>query len=439
MEVLIKGLEYAVTQDDERRVLRGASILIKDGVIEDVGDVKGPVDEVIDGSGMVAIPGLINTHSHIPMTLLRGVADDMDLFPWLQEKIWPMESHLRPDHIRAGTALGVLEAVRTGTTTIFDMYFFEDVVAEVLSDLGMRGVLSEAIIDFGTPECKDVDECMALADQFIRKWRDHPLIEPGYGPHAPYTVSPERMREISEKAEENGSTIQIHLAETEREVSDIKEKYGKGAIELAHESGILGDRTVAAHVVWPSQREIALLRETSTLVSHNPVSNLKLASGISPVPDLVEKGVRVSLGTDGPASNNTLDMFETMKVTALIHKVSRKDPKAIPAQMALDMATRIPGDFLRWRIGRICKGYRGDIVLLNVKVPWWVPLHSVVSHLVYSARSTDVEYVLIEGEVILKNGKFTKRDEEDIFAEAERASLDLLEKSGVKSLLKGVE
>ena len=438
MEVLIKGLDYVVTQDDERRVLRGASILIKDGEIEEVGHVGGPADEVIDGRGMIAIPGLINTHSHIPMTLLRGVADDMDLFPWLQEKIWPMESHLRPDHIRAGTTLGVLEAVRTGTTTIFDMYFFEDVVAEVLSRLGMRGVLSEAIIDFGTPECKEVDECMALADRLVRKWRDHPLIEPGYGPHAPYTVSPENMEEISNRAKESGSVIQIHLAETEKEVAEVRDKYGKGPIELAHESGVLGSRTVAAHVVWPSREEISLLRETSTLVSHNPVSNLKLASGISPVPELVSGGVRVSLGTDGPASNNTLDMFETMKVTALIHKVSRRDPKAVPAQMALDMATRIPGDFVRWKVGRICEGYRGDIVLLNVRVPWWVPLHSVVSHLVYSARSTDVRYVLIDGEVILEDGRFTKGDEEEVFAEAEKASLDLLEKSGVGSLLKGV-
>ncbi len=438
MEVLIKGLDYVVTQDDERRVLRGASILIKDGEIEEVGHVGGPADEVIDGRGMIAIPGLINTHSHIPMTLLRGVADDMDLFPWLQEKIWPMESHLRPDHIRAGTTLGVLEAVRTGTTTIFDMYFFEDVVAEVLSRLGMRGVLSEAIIDFGTPECKEVDECMVLADRLVRKWRDHPLIEPGYGPHAPYTVSPENMEEISNRAKESGSVIQIHLAETEKEVAEVRDKYGKGPIELAHESGVLGSRTVAAHVVWPSREEISLLRETSTLVSHNPVSNLKLASGISPVPELVSGGVRVSLGTDGPASNNTLDMFETMKVTALIHKVSRRDPKAVPAQMALDMATRIPGDFVRWKVGRICEGYRGDIVLLNVRVPWWVPLHSVVSHLVYSARSTDVRYVLIDGEVILEDGRFIKGDEEEIFAEAEKASLDLLEKSGVGSLLKGV-
>ncbi len=441
MEVLVKEPEFVVTQDEERRILRRTSILVKDGIIEEIGDVRGPVDEVIDAHGLIAIPGLINTHSHVPMTLLRGVADDMDLFPWLREKIWPMESHLRPDHIKAGTELGVLEAVRTGTTTLFDMYFFEDTVAEVMSRLGMRGVLGEAIIDFGTPECRGGDECLSLADGFVRRWRGHPLIEPGYGPHAPYTVSPERMKEVAERAREFGAVIQIHLAETEREVREIEKEHGIGPIELAHASGVLGDRTVAAHVVWPSGREIALLRETSTLVSHNPVSNLKLASGIAPVPDMVGSDVRVSLGTDGPASNNALDMFETMKITALIHKAAKEDPKVMPAQTVLDMATRIPGDFLspRWRIGRICRGYRGDLILLDVRLPWWTPLHSVVSHLVYSARSTDVRYVLIDGEIILKDGRFMRGKEERILKGAERASLDLLERSGVESLLKGVD
>lgn len=438
MEVLVKDLDYIVTQDDQRRVLRGGSILIKDGIIEEVGDIEEVADEVIDGRGMVAIPGLINTHSHIPMTLLRGIADDMDLFPWLQEKIWPMESNLKPYHIVAGTKLGALEALRTGTTTIFDMYFFEDVIAETLADIGIRGVLGEAIIDFGTPECGDVDECISIADEFVRRWKGHPLIEPGYGPHAPYTVSPERMREISGRAREENAIIQVHLAETKREVEEVKEKYGKRPIELAMESGLLGNRTVAAHVVWPNDEEISILAKTSTLVSHNPVSNLKLASGIAPVHRLVSKGVRVSLGTDGPASNNTLDMFETLKITALLHKAVAGDPKVMPAQQVLDMATRIPGSFLRWKIGRIEKGFRGDLTLLDTKVPWWTPLHSVVSHLVYSARSTDVKYVLVDGEILLRDGRLVKGKEEGITRDAERASIDLLERSGVDSLLKSV-
>ncbi len=439
MEILIRGLRYIVTQDDHRRILKNSSILIKEGIIESVGKADGHADYIVDGRRFIAIPGLINTHAHVPMTLFRGVADDMELFPWLQEKIWPMEANLKPYHIKAGTELGILEAVKTGTTTLFDMYFFEDVIAEVFTKFGVRGVLAEAILDFGTPECKDADTCINIADRFVERWRGHQLIKPGYGPHAPYTVSPERLRCISERASDNNSLIQIHLAETEREVNEVKERTGKRPIDLAMDTGILGPKTIAAHVVWPSEREIELLAQSGVLVSHNPVSNLKLASGFSPVPDMISRGVKVSLGTDGPASNNLMDLMETIKVTALIHKAVKKDPTAMPAQLVFDMATRIPGDLLDWKIGRIEPGFEADIVLLDTKLPWWTPLHSVISHLVYSARSTDVKYVLIRGNLIVENGIFTKKDEDEIMMEAEKASLDLLDKSGVSSMLKSMD
>ena len=439
MEVLLKDLRYIVTQDEDRRVLRGKDILIKEGFIEEIGNIKGPVDEVVDCSEYVAIPGLINTHTHVPMVLFRGVADDMDLFPWLQEKIWPMESKLTPYHIKAGTRLGLLEAVRTGTTTLFDMYFFEGVIAEEFVNFGVRGVLGQAIIDFGTPECSSGEECLKLADNFVSTWiNKNSLVEPSYGPHAPYTVSPERLAEIAGKSSELGVYIQIHLAETRKEVEDLRGKYGRGPIELAHSSGILGDKTVAAHVVWPSYDEMMLLSRSRTLVSHNPVSNLKLASGISPVPDLISLNVIVTLGTDGAASNNTLDMMETMKITAILHKAIKGDPTVVPAQSVLDMATIIPGEFLRWKIGRIVPGYEADIVLLKTRVPWWTPLHSVVSHIVYSARSTDVHYVFIAGKPIIEKGLLSSEREEEIICEAEKASLDLLERSGVSSLLKNM-
>ncbi len=438
MEILIRGLRYIVTQDDRRRILKNSSILIKEGMIESVGKADGHADYIIDGRRFVAVPGLINTHAHVPMTLFRGVADDMELFPWLQKKIWPMEANLKPYHIKAGTELGILEAVKTGTTTLFDMYFFEDAIAEVFTKFGVRGVLAEAILDFGTPECKDADTCINIADRFVERWRGHQLIKPGYGPHAPYTVSPERLRCISERASDNNSLIQIHLAETEREVNEVKERTGKRPIDLAMDAGILGPKTIAAHVVWPSEKEIELLAQSGALVSHNPISNLKLASGFSPVPDMINRGVKVSLGTDGPASNNLMDLMETIKVTALIHKAVKKDPTVMPAQLVFDMATRIPGDLLDWKIGRIEPGYEADIVLLDTKLPWWTPLHSVISHLVYSARSTDVKYVLIKGNLIVENGTFTKKDEDEIMMEAEKASLDLLDKSGVSSMLKSM-
>ncbi|RDD54178.1 MAG: amidohydrolase [Candidatus Korarchaeota archaeon NZ13-K] len=430
MEILIRNVSYLVTQDSERRILRDKDILIKDGVIERIGNFSTAADEVIDGRGMIAIPGLINTHTHIPMTLFRGVADDMPLREWLTEKIWPMEANLRPHHVRAGTELGLLESVRTGTTTIFDMYFFEETIADVFKSFGVRGVLASAILDFGTPECKDFDECLKVADSFVRRWAGDPLILPCYGPHAPYTVSPRGLSEISSRAE-SGSWIQIHASETEGEVKEVSEKYGSTPVKLLHETGVLGRKTVLAHLVWPREDEIPLILNSGSLVSHNPVSNLKLSSGISPVPELLERGIKVALGTDGAASNNTLDMFETMKIAALIHKVRRMDPTVMQAQLVLDMATVIPASHLPWKVGRIQEGYEADIVLLSTKVPWWNPLHSVISNIVYSARSTDVRYVIVKGNLLLRDGLLTVRDEEGIYEEAERSSMDLLERSGV--------
>jgi 5-methylthioadenosine/S-adenosylhomocysteine deaminase len=432
MEILIKRLKFLVTQDDDRRILRDKDILIKEGVIEKIGDLHESADEVIDGRDLVAIPGLINTHTHIPMTLFRGVADDIPLFPWLSEKIWPMEANLRPHHIRAGTELGILESVRTGTTTIFDMYFFEDVIAEVFREFGVRGVLASAIIDFGTPECKNFEECLKIADSFVSRWMNDPLILPCYGPHAPYTVSQSNLIGIASRA---GAWIQIHVSETEGEVKEIKGKYGKSPVKLIEEAGILGKRTVLAHLVWPDSEDLHIIARSGSLVSHNPVSNLKLSSGIAPVPEMIERGVRVSLGTDGAASNNSLDMFETMKTASIIQKVRKMDPTVMPAQLILDMATRIPAEYLPWKIGRIVEGYEADIVLLNTKVPWWNPLHSVISHLVYSAKSTDVKYVLVKGKILLHDGSFRIKEEEKIYEEAEKSSIDLLERSGVTSML----
>lgn len=429
MEILLKGVSYLVTQDSERRILRDKDVLIKEGIIESIGNLSVSVDEIIDGKGLVAIPGLINTHTHIPMTLFRGVADDMPLRAWLGEKIWPMEANLRPHHIRAGTELGLLESLRTGTTTLFDMYFFEDTIAEIFKEFGVRGVLASAIIDFGTPECKDFIDCLKLADSFVRRWANDPLIIPCYGPHAPYTVSLEGLAEISSRGSD--FCIQIHASETESEVREVIERYGKTPVKLIHETGLLSRRTVLAHLVWPKNDEISLISESGALVSHNPVSNLKLSSGIAPIPEILERGVKVSLGTDGAASNNTLDMFETMKIAALIHKARRMDPTVMPAQLILDMATVIPASYLPWKIGSIREGYEADVVLLNTRVPWWNPLHSVISNLVYSARSTDVRHVIVKGKLLIQDGKLRIKDEERIYEEAERSSIDLLERSGV--------
>ncbi len=433
MEILLKGARYIVTQDDYRKVLRNKDVLIKDGLIEKIGDVKGSFDEVIDARNYLVLPGLINTHTHIPMGLFRGVADDMELFSWLTQKIWPMESHLKPYHIRAGTMLGILELLKTGTTTFFDMYFFEGVIAEVVQEMGVRGVLAQAVLDFETMEGED---SLKLADKFVNEWKGKDRVLPCYGPHALYTVSKERLEYVVNKAKEQEVPVQMHLSETEREVKEVKEKYGKTPTEVIRDLGLLDVKAVLAHGVWVSEEEMGLLKADNVLISHNPISNLKLSSGIAPIPEMLSKGVKVSLGTDGPASNNTLDMFETMKVTALIHKVAKMDPTVVKAQEVLDMATKVPGEFLPWKVGSVKEGYEADLVLLNVRRPWWVPIHSPVSNLVYSARSPDVDYVIVKGRVLVRQGRYELADENKILEEAEKAALDLLDRSGVESMLK---
>ncbi len=433
--ILIKGLEAIVTQDRERRIIRKADILIEGKHIVNVGrDIQGNADLVIDGRGKVAIPGLINTHTHIAMSLLRGIADDMELMEWLETRIWPIEANLDEESVRAGAMLGMLEALRTGTTMLADMYFFEEEVAKAAVEIGIRAILASSYMDFGTPQARDREKAFRIAKDFVKAWKGkHDLVIPSIGPHAPYTCSPDLIQESVEFAIESECPIQIHLAEDYSEVEEIKRRYGKTPIKHVADLGLLKAKVIAAHVIWPEKNEIKLLTNENVLVSHNPVSNLKLAAGISPVPEMMNAGVSVALGTDGPASNNTVDMFETMKVAALIHKNARKDPTVMKAQKVLDMATRIPSEALGLNTGSIEKGKLADIVLLNTELPWWTPLHSVVSHLVYAARSTDVDTVIVNGKIVLRKGKLITLSEEEIRKRGTEMVRSLLEKSGVSS------
>ena len=433
--ILIKNLEAIVTQDKNRKVFRKADLLIEGKYISKIGkDLPNNADEIINGKGMVAMPGLINTHTHIPMSLLRGVADDMELMEWLNTKIWPIESHLDPECVRYGALLGMLEAIRTGTTTLADMYFFEDEIAKAAVKIGMRAILASSYMDFGTPQARDREKAFRIAKEFVREWKDkEELVIPSIGPHAPYTCSPDLLEESIEFALENDCILQIHLAEDYSEVEEIKKRYGKTPIRHVADLGLFRAKVIAAHVVWPDKEEIGLLANKNVLVSHNPVSNLKVAAGISPVPEMLAKGVSVGLGTDGPASNNTVDMFETMKVAALIHKCANKNPTVMKAQQVLDMATVIPAKSLGLNIGSLEEGKLADIILLDTELPWWTPLHSVISHLVYAARSTDVNTVIINGSIVLKERKLTTLDEREVRARAIDISKSLLEKSGVSS------
>ncbi|PNV78071.1 MAG: N-ethylammeline chlorohydrolase [Thermoproteota archaeon] len=434
--ILIKDLQIVVTQDEKRRILRNVDIYVEDGVISKIGEVKGSADIVLNGKGKAAIPGLINTHTHIPMNLFRGVADDMRLFEWLNEKIWPMERKLTPDHVEKGALLGMLEALKTGTTTIFDMYFFEDRIAEAAERIGIRALLSSSIIDGETPETKNWKEALNVAENFVKKWKGRSKrIIPSFGPHAPYTVGPEAMEATAEAASKYNVPVHIHLSEDSREVEQIRQAYGVRPIEYAEMHKILDLRTIAAHVVWPSDEEIEILRRKRVLVSHNPVSNMKTSAGIAPIPKMISHGVIVGLGTDGAASNNILDMPETMKLTALIHKVANRDPTVVKAQDVVDMATVNPAMAMNLGTGSIEVGKKADIVIIDLKKPWWRPIHSPISHLVYSFRSTDVVHVIVDGKIVIEEGHLRTMDENEIMDNAERAAIDLLERAGIESFL----
>jgi len=434
--ILVRNLSIVITQDGRRRILKDVDIYVEDGIILEVGTVKRSADIVLDGRGKAALPGLINTHTHIPMNLFRGVADDMKLFEWLNEKIWPMERKLTPDHVEKGALLGMLEALRTGTTTIFDMYFFEERIAEAAERIGIRALLSSSIIDGETPETKNWREALNVAENFVKKWKGKSKrVIPSFGPHAPYTVGPEAMEATAEAASRYNVPVHIHLSEDSREVEQIKHTYGVGPIEYAEIHRVLDLKTIAAHVVWPSDEEIEILRRKKVLVSHNPVSNMKTAAGVAPIPKMLSHGVLIGLGTDGAASNNILDMPETMKLAALIHKAVNRDPTLIKAQDVIDMATINPAKAMNLEIGSIEVGKRADIVIIDLKKPWWRPIHSPISHLVYSFRSTDVTHVIVDGRLVIEEGHLKTMDENEIMENAEKAAMDLLEKAGVRSFL----
>ncbi|MEM2864950.1 MAG: amidohydrolase [Candidatus Bathyarchaeia archaeon] len=433
--ILLKGCSWIITQNTSREIIRGGSILVRDGLIEKVSErpIKaGNVDLVVDGKGKLALPGLINAHTHASMTLFRGYADDMHLKEWLEEKIWPLEKKLTGDLCYLGALLGCIEMIKTGTTCFLDMYFHPDHVAKAAGEAGIRAYVSHALIDL-----MDRDEGMrqmGLAEEYIRKIRDikDPRIGIAISPHAPYSCSEETLLKAKEAAEREGIPLHIHLAETRREQVDFERNHGLREVEYLDKIGFLSPRLVAAHSVWLTRREIRLLAERGVKVAHCPVSNMKLAEGgTAPIPEMMEDGVTVSLGTDGAASNNCLDMFETMKICALAHKAHRWDPTVAPAQAVLDMAT-IGGAAalgLSHEIGSISEGMRGDIILIDLSSPNLRPIHApstLVSHMVYSAKGCNVDTVIVDGRILMHRRRLKTLDEAAVYSAVDSAVSSLI-------------
>ncbi len=410
-------------------IKKGSILIENDEIVIIADDINSnDADEVINGEGKVLIPGLVNTHTHLSMTLMRGLADDIPLNTWLNDYIWPTEANLNGEHCYAGALLACSEMIKSGTTTFNDMYFFVDDVAKAVDESGLRGMLSHGMIDLGNEEKRKkefkesiriINKCHNTADGRIKV---------ALGPHAPYTCSMELLRWVRRKADELGVRIHIHVSETEFEVEQIIDSYGARPFEYLDEMDFLGDDVLAAHGVWLSDSEMDIIKDNQVKLSHNPISNMKLASGVSPVSKMIDKGIQVSLGTDGAASNNNLDLLEEMKAAALLQKIHNLDSTLLSAEQVFKMATINGAKALGMEkeIGTIEVGKKADLTLLNFNKTHLTPYRHPLSHLVYSAQGSDVDTVICNGQILMQDRNIIVLDENMVIQQAEEAARDLL-------------
>lgn len=422
-KILFTGARI-ITMDEERPEYFTGDLLIEGDRIAAVSEKTGGIEReqagrVIEGRELLLMPGLVNTHGHAAMTLLRGYADDLPLQEWLEEKVWPVEKNLNGDDVYWGTLLAIAEMLKGGTTTFTDMYFFMERAAEAAAESKIRAVLSRGLVGLG----EGGDEALHEAAAFQHNWHGAAggRISVTYAPHAPYTCPPDFLRRVMDEADKTGSALQIHVAETAREVAECRREYGCTPVEHLQSLGFFERRVIAAHCVHLSDEDINILAENKVGVSHNPGSNLKLGSGIAPVARLLDAGVPVGLGTDGASSNNNLDLLEEMRLAALLAKGSAMEPTLIPARIALQMATINGGSLLGLSgVGILKEGFKADLIALNLKAPQAAPLFDPQAHIVYAAAAADVRFVIVDGEVLVEEGRLTGLDEEKIINECSR-------------------
>jgi 5-methylthioadenosine/S-adenosylhomocysteine deaminase len=378
---------------------------------------------VIDAAGGIIMPGLINTHTHAPMSLFRGLADDLPLTNWLNDYIFKAEAQwLYPESVYAGTLLSCTEMLLSGTTTCCDGYFFEDAVATAVVESGMRAILAQGIIDFPAPGVPDPQENVARAAQFIETWQGKsPLIMPGLFCHSPYTCSEETLREARKVADDTGTLLQIHVAETQGELREIEQRHGTTPVQYLDRIGVLNERTLVVHAIWVNEVDIARMAERGVGISVATESQMKLASGVAPIPEFLNKGIAVGIGTDGCASNNNLDIFQEMDTSAKLHKVQRLDPTVMDAREVLALATRSGAKAigLEEQIGSLEVGKRADLIIIDTHKPHLTPLYDPVSHLVYAASGSDVRDVIIDGRLVVRDRTVLSLDVEMIIESVE--------------------
>ena len=397
-------------------------IIIKDDKIESIKEavdlIDGNFDKIIDCKDMIVLPGLINTHTHSSMSLLRGYADDLNLDKWLNDKIWPAEAKLTGEDIYWGAMLAVLEMIKTGTTTFTDMYFQMDNVAEVVKRTGIRAMLSEGLIE-------ENDGVEGLNDSlgFALRWQDKAdgRIKTCLGPHSAYTCSSDYLEMIRDKALNNDLLINIHISETKDETEIIKSKYGVSTVELFEKINLFEVKIIAPHCVHVSDKDIEILKEKDVGIVHNPKSNMKLSSGIAPIKKFIEQGINVSYGTDGAASNNNLDLFEEARLGSYLQKVNTYDPTVLPIEETLKMLTVNGAKTLGMKnLGEIKEGYLADLILINTKnIPHQYPSYNYLSNIFYAGNGSDVDTVIVNGEILMENRKLKKINEEEVYNKVE--------------------
>jgi len=428
VDYIVKA-DYILTMEDGLPVLEDGAIAIREGCIIDVGSGADILkrytgDKTIGGGGRVALPGLINTHTHAAMVYFRGLADDLPLQEWLEKYIWPNEMKwLAPEFVDDAIELACLEMLKAGVTTYADMYLFQGVAGKKLEKIGMRAVLGAGIVDFPWKGYADgPDDYLRKAEEHIKEWKGHALITPCIAPHATFTCSPDSYRRAKEMAERHDVPLHTHLAETQFEVSQCLERYGRRPVEHLDAIGFLSERVFAAHCVWLSDEEVEILAKRGVGVSHCVESNLKLASGFAPVPKMLAAGIKVAFGTDGAASNNDLNILGEMATAAKVHKAYYQDPTVLDSRTILSMATRNGADMLGLgdQVGTLSQGKKADIVIANLNHPHLVPIYDIYSHITYTMRPSDIETVLINGKIIVEDGRLLTADEDEILSKARR-------------------
>jgi 5-methylthioadenosine/S-adenosylhomocysteine deaminase len=432
VDLLVRGCTV-LTMDADRSLLAGGAVAVRSDRIVGIygpSETLPPAAQTLEATGHLVIPGLVNTHGHVPMSLLRGIADDLKLMEWLEEYIFPAEArYVTPEFVYWGTLLSCVEMALGGTTTFTDMYYFEQEVARATAEAGLRGVLGQTIIGFPAPDYATPAEALDGARAFIEAYAGHPLIVPSVAPHALYTTPLDIVRQAHQIAQEYGIPLQIHAAEAPLENDAVMAAIGMRTIDALMAEKILAPGTILHHGVWLSEQDIVNIAHSGASVSHNPESNMKTAAGVAPVVELLDSGVPVGLGTDGPASNNNLDLFEEMDTAAKLHKLVHEDPTVLPAETVVYMATlggaRVLG--LDDRIGSLEPGKLADMVLIDLQAPDLTPLYDVYSHLVYAVKARHVRTVIVSGKIVVRDREMLTVDTEQVLSKAREFREQLLD------------